>query len=68
GIRFKDIIKSDRYWEVMDFLASDKFDACSMCETLCLQDKTNEVLDLYKKGLSKLEVPSKQLPQHLNFI
>jgi hypothetical protein len=52
----------------MDFLASDKFDACSMCETLCLQDKTNEVLDSYKKGLHDLKIPSEELPQHLNFI
>jgi len=68
GVRFKDIIKSDRYWEVMDFLASDKFDACSMCETLCLQDKSNEVLDAYKKGKNDLKAPSAVLPQHLNFI
>jgi len=68
GVRFKDILQSDRYWEVMDFLSSDKFDACSMCETLCLQDKTNEVLDAYKKGKHNLEAPSATLPQHLNFI
>jgi MoaA/NifB/PqqE/SkfB family radical SAM enzyme len=68
GVRFKDIVKSDRYWEVMNFLASSEFDACSMCETLCLQDKTNEVLDAYKKGNHNLELPSKELPQHLNFI
>ena len=66
--RFKDIIQSDRYWEVMNFLASDKFDACSMCETLCLQDKTNEVLDGYKKGLHNLDTPLGEKPQHINFI
>lgn len=68
NVRFKDVLKSKRYWEVMDFLASDKFDACSMCETLCLQDKTNEVLDAYKKGENTLACPSGELPQHLNFI
>ena len=68
GVRFKDVIKSDRYWEVINFLASDKFDACSMCETLCLQDKSNEVLDGYKKGLNKLEKPQGNIPQHVNFI
>ncbi len=52
----------------MDFLASDKFDACSMCETLCLQDKTNEVLDAYKKGNHNLEEPIEKDPQHINFI
>lgn len=68
NVRFKDVLKSDRYWEVMDFLASDKFDACSMCGTLCLQHKTNEVLDRYKKGLNSLEIPRGSNPQHLNFI
>jgi len=68
GVRLKDILQSKRYWEVMDFLASDKFDACSMCETLCLQDKTNEVLDAYKKGTHKLDAPSGEKPQHINFI
>lgn len=68
NIRFKDIVKSDRYWEVINFLASYKFDACSMCETLCLQDKSNEVLDAFKKGFNKLEKPTGELPQHVNFI
>lgn len=68
NVRFKDILKSKRYWEVMQFLASDKFDACSMCETLCLQDKTNEVLDAYKKGKISLTKPSGEKPQHINFI
>ncbi len=68
GVRFKDIIKSDRYWEVMNFLASPKFDACTMCETLCLQDKTNEVLDAYKKDQHDLKAPIGEKPQHLNFI
>ncbi len=37
--RFKDIWASDRYWEVMNSLHSDKFDAKTQCATLCLQDK-----------------------------
>lgn len=68
NVRFKDVINSKRYWEVIDFLASSEFDACSMCETLCLQDKTNEVLDAYKKGLHDLHPPKQQIPQHVNFI
>lgn len=68
NVRFKDILKSDRYWEVMDFLASDKFDACSMCETLCLQHKTNEVLNDYKSSKKNLDAPSGKHPQHINFI
>ena len=68
GVRFKDIVKSDRYWEVMNYLASSKFDACTMCASLCLQDKTNEILDAYKKGIHDLNKPSAELPQHINFI
>lgn len=68
GARLKDIIFSDRYWEVMDFLASDNFDAKTMCSSLCLQHKTNEVLDSYKRGHIKLKKPIGNIPQHINFI
>lgn len=43
--RFRDIVKSDRYWEVIRELASDKFDARTMCGCLCLQHSVNKVLD-----------------------
>ena len=43
--RFKDIWQSDRYWEVMNYLASPKFNAQTMRDTLCLQHKVNEYLD-----------------------
>lgn len=68
GARLKDIIASDKYWEVMDFLASKDFDAKVMCGSLCLQHKTNEVLDSYKKGNIDLKRPEGKLPQHINFI
>ncbi|SVE37689.1 uncharacterized protein METZ01_LOCUS490543, partial [marine metagenome] len=38
---FKDIVESDRYWEVMEYLSSSKFDAKRMCGSLCLQDLPN---------------------------
>lgn len=41
---FKQIWLSDRYWQVMDLIASDKFDPAAMCGTLCLQHKVNEFL------------------------
>lgn len=41
---FYDIWSSDKYLEVINFLRSSKFDAKSMCATLCLQDKVNEQL------------------------
>ena len=68
GVRLKDVVFSERYWEVMDLLASDKFNAKTMCATLCLQDKTNEILDAYKKGSHDLFLPNGTVPQHLNFI
>jgi len=66
--RFRDIVKSDRYWEVIAHLASDKFNAQTMCGTLCLQHKVNEKLDGLKKGTMKIEKPEGADPQHLNFI
>ena len=53
--RFKDIVSSERYWEVMGLLASPSFDARSMCGSLCLQHKSNEILDKLKKGEMSLE-------------
>ena len=66
--RFKDIWASDRYWEVMNFLASPSFNAQKMCGTLCLQHKVNEYLDDFKKGQVELAVPAGPRPQHINFI
>lgn len=66
--RFKDILASDRYWEVVRRLASSEFDARTMCGTLCLQHKTNEYLDKYKKGDLPLVEPTGTPPQHRNFI
>jgi molybdenum cofactor biosynthesis enzyme MoaA len=64
--RFKDIWRSERYWEVMARLASPDFDARYMCGTLCLQHKTNEVLDGIKNG-KPLPIVSGE-PEHVNFI
>lgn len=65
---FKDIVFSDRYWEVMNELVSPRFNAKTMCGTLCVQHKVNEALDKYKKGLIKLDKPSGEPPIHINFI
>jgi len=64
---FKDIWESEQYWKVMDRLASDKFNAQSMCGTLCLQHSVNKYLDNYKKGLITLEDPVDN-PPHLHFV
>jgi MoaA/NifB/PqqE/SkfB family radical SAM enzyme len=66
--RFKDIWKSNRYNEVLDLIASDKFDAKTMCGTLCLQHKVNEYLNELKKGEIKLKTLIGNTPMHLNFI
>jgi hypothetical protein len=66
--RFKDIWMSDRYWEVVNYLASPEFNAQKMCGTLCLQHKVNEFLDGYKKGLRVLQEPTGLPPQHLDFV
>lgn len=68
--RFKDIFRSERYWEVVDFLASQDFDANRMCGTNCLQHKVNEFLWDVKTGaidIDRLKVP-KEKPLHVNFI
>ena len=66
--RFKDIWKSDKYWEVMNYLSSPKFNAQKMCASLCLQHKVNESLDNYVKGKGDLNQPDTEFPEHINFI
>lgn len=66
--RFKDIWASDDYWDVMNYLASPEFNAQTMCGTLCLQHKVNEVLDAEAKGAITLTPPSGRAPAHIDFI
>lgn len=66
--RFKELWSSDRYWEVMNYLAGPEFNAQSMCGSLCLQHKVNETLDGYRKGTVALEQPTGPEPQHLSFV
>ena len=66
--RFKDIWASDRYWEVMNHLASPDFDAQRMCGSLCLQHKVNEYLDARQKGRVLPTVPAGPPPEHLDFV
>jgi len=65
---FKDLWKSPRYWEVMDYIGSEKFTAETMCGTLCLQHKVNEFLWDLKHGKAKLIKPSGAPVMHVNFI
>jgi MoaA/NifB/PqqE/SkfB family radical SAM enzyme len=66
--RFKDIIRGDRYWEIVNYLASPDFNAQRMCGSLCLQHKVNEYLDEHRKGRLELRQPEGPPPQHLNFV
>lgn len=65
---FKEIWQSDRYWEVMDEIASPCFDARTMCGCLCLQHKVNEFLWDLKQGSVKLADPVGPMPMHINFV
>jgi MoaA/NifB/PqqE/SkfB family radical SAM enzyme len=66
---FKDIWQSDRYKEVLNRLASDRFNAHTMCGSLCLQHKVNECLWQIRTEEGELEdVEGKQQPMHSNFI
>lgn len=65
---FKEIWKSERYWKVMDFIASEKFDARTMCGTLCLQEKVNEFLWDLRRGDVTLKDAQGLPPMHVNFV
>lgn len=63
---FKEIWQSDRYKQVMEEIASPRFNAQTMCGTLCLQHKVNEYLWSLKNG-SEFSIPT-EAPPHKNFI
>lgn len=65
---FKRIWQGERYWEVMNLLASEEFNAQQQCPTLCLQHKINEFLWELKHGNAALDVPKGDPPGHINFI
>ncbi|HTY45842.1 MAG TPA: radical SAM protein [Patescibacteria group bacterium] len=65
---FKELWQSERYWKVMDLIASPAFDARKMCGTLCLQHKVNEFLWDLKQGKAGLQQAPGQRPLHVNFI
>ena len=66
--RFKDIFKSDRYWKIMDYLASENFDAQTMMGTLPIQHYVTEALDNHLKGKSIIEKGGDKEPLHVNFL
>ena len=66
--RFKDLWKSERYWEVMKLISSDGFDARKACGTLCLQHKVNEFLWKLKELSEPMPETPGEKPDHVNFI
>ncbi|RJX34038.1 MAG: radical SAM protein [Desulfarculus sp.] len=65
---FKGLWQSERYWEVMDLIASEKFDARTMCGSLCLQHKVNECLYSLRQEGACLPPTQGEPPLHCNFI
>lgn len=65
---FKEMVRGERYWEVINYIGSENFNAKTMCGSLCLQHKTNEVLDRVKSGVVGITEQSGAKPQHVNFI
>ena len=64
--RFKDLWASDRYWEVMRYLASEHFNPQIRCGPNCLQHNTNTFLyDHVHRGK---ELPMTAMPAHGGFL
>ena len=66
--RFIDIFKSDRYKKIMNYLASQYFDAQTMMGTLPIQHYVSEALDKHIKGISRINPNYKDKPLHVNFL
>jgi molybdenum cofactor biosynthesis enzyme MoaA len=67
--RWWDIWKSERYWDVMKYLASPAFNAQAMCGPLCRHHKMNEALDAHLWGEKKIvQAPKGSEPMHINFV
>jgi hypothetical protein len=64
--RFKDIFNSDRYWDIIGYLASDQFDPRQRCGPNCLQTNTNQWLFDHVNG--KVDFPVGTQPRDLEFL
>lgn len=63
--RFKEIWQSERYWEVVDYLANN-LDPSLSCPPNCLQTNTNQWLWDYKQG--KVSFNEGPKPAHSEFL
>ena len=66
--RVENIFKSDRYWKIMNYLASPYFDAQTMMGTLPIQHYVSEALDNHIKGISRISPSDGDKPLHVNFL
>ena len=66
--RFIDIWKSERYWRVMQYLASPAFNAQTMMGTLPIQHYVSVALDNHAKGIEKIRLGREPKPLHVNFL
>jgi MoaA/NifB/PqqE/SkfB family radical SAM enzyme len=66
--RFKDIWRSERYWRVMRYLASDNFDPQKMMGSLPIAHYLNIALDRHIKGIERIKDTSDNQPLHHNFL
>ena len=66
--RMKDIWKSDRYWRVMNYLASPYFNAQTMMGTLPIQHYVSVALDNHLKGIQRIQPGTGEKPLHVNFL
>ncbi len=64
--RFRDIFASDRYNEVMQYLASEFFNPQERCGPNCLQTNTNQWLWDYREG--KTTFPTSPAPPQMGFL
>lgn len=66
--RFINILKSERYWRAMNYLASPFFDAQTMMGTLPIQHYVSVALDNHIKDIEKIQPGSDPKPLHVNFL
>lgn len=64
--RFREIWESDRYMEVMRYIASDQFNPRERCSKGCLQDPANEFLFQYVNG--RVSLPTTAPPPQIEFV
>ena len=64
--RFRDIFASERYAEVMRYIASDQFNPAERCPPNCLQHLTNQWLFDYRAG--RKTFPITPAPAHREFV